>query len=101
MRSSTGVSSLQRGQLWICVVATVLVAASPQVVFSIHLSAFVIIGVFVIAPLAYVVLMLRVYRLSNRNRHTWWLLLLAPICLWQALQMVVVVLIWSLRGGIV
>ena len=101
MTSATGVNSLRRSQLWIWVIVTVLVAVSPQVVFSIHLSAFVIIGVFVVAPLAYVVLLVRVYRLSNGSRHTWWLLLLAPICMWQALQMVVVVLIWSLRGGMV
>ena len=56
---------------------------------------------FVGAPILFTIFVIRVYRLSNRSWHAWWLLLLAPICLWWPIQVLAMLLFWMFRGGFV
>ena len=85
-------------QLWIAVAGTILTAASACVASSVNAPTLVLLATYLGAPLAYVALLVRVYRTSNRSRHTWWLLLLI-VCFWRPLQGYVMLLLWTLNGG--
>lgn len=48
------------------------------------------------APALYVTCVVVAFTLSNRSKHTLWLLVLAPY-----LEPVLIIIIWSIRGGMV
>ena len=54
-----------------------------------------------LSPVAFVASVIYVHRLSHGSWHTWWLLLLAPVCLWWPLQVLAMLLSWALQGGFV
>lgn len=85
-------------QLWVAVAGTILIGASPCLTSSVKTPTLLFIATDLAAPLAYVALLVRVYRASNRSRHTWWLLLLI-VCLWRPLEGYVMLLLWTLKGG--
>lgn len=53
------------------------------------------------AAMLYVTCVVAVFRLSNRSKHTFWLLVFAPLAFWRYLEFVFTVTVWTLRGGIV
>lgn len=56
---------------------------------------------YLVSPLLFVVLAIGVYVSTNRNRWSLLLWLLAPICFWYPGQLLLMLLIWTLRGGMV
>ena len=55
----------------------------------------------VAAPVLYAACVLAAFKLSNRSNHTFWLLVLAPFALWPYLEIVLIIAIWTIRGGAV
>jgi hypothetical protein len=53
------------------------------------------------APALYVACIVAVFKLSNRSKHTFWLLVFAPVAFWPYLEIILIVAIWTIRGGAV
>jgi len=53
------------------------------------------------APALYAACIVAVFELSNRSKQTFWLLVLAPLAFWPYLEIVLIIAIWTIRGGAV
>lgn len=54
-----------------------------------------------IAPVIYTLGVAAVWWLTKGSRHVLWLLFLAPLAFWRAAEYALVMVIWTLRGGMV
>jgi hypothetical protein len=55
----------------------------------------------VLAPVTYTVSLLAAWILARGNKHVFWLLALAPFAFSRAAEFLLIMTIWTLRGGIV
>jgi hypothetical protein len=53
------------------------------------------------APASYVACVVAAFILSNRSKHTLWLLVFAPLAFWPYLEIILIIAIWTIRGGAV
>lgn len=99
--SRTTLSANERLTVGACVAGAIISALLP---YALPLLFPSILGTFlglVGGPLLFGVFLLGAFVTSGRSRHTWWLLLLLPICLWYPLQVLAMIVIWSIRGSMV
>lgn len=54
-----------------------------------------------VAAMLYLTCVVAVFKLSNRSKHTFWLLVFAPLAFWRYLEFILTITIWTIRGGIV
>jgi hypothetical protein len=54
-----------------------------------------------VAPVMYVIGVTSVWSLTKGSRRVLWLLMLAPLAFWRVVEFGLVMMIWTLRGGIV
>jgi hypothetical protein len=92
---------VRRRQCWLYVVSAIAAALLPAAVVLARAPFTILSLVFMLSPVAFVGSIIHVHRLSHGNWHTWWLLLLAPVCLWWPLQVLAMLLSWALQGGFV
>jgi hypothetical protein len=91
----------RRRQCWLHVVSAIAAALLPAAVVLARAPFTILSLVFMLSPVAFVASVIYVHRLSHGSWHTWWLLLLAPVCLWWPLQVLAMLLSWALQGGFV
>jgi hypothetical protein len=54
-----------------------------------------------LAPVIYTGSLTVAWLFARGNNHVFWLLLLAPLAFWRAAEYALVMVIWTLRGGMV
>lgn len=55
----------------------------------------------VLAPVTYTISFAAAWVFARGNKHVFWLLLLAPLAFWRAAEHALVMVIWTLGGGMV